>query len=315
MLWKPPTQIIDPGPCITFRAATSFNLYYNGIEYGRGWNGVMEYSLDGVTWTEWDGSRIRATEGICMLRGYGNTVISGPPIEETDASGRVVRTIYRGFGLSGSQITCSGPIESLLNYLAYAETGGDNLWVCDAYCFAGLFFFAHIITAPTLMQNGMIEMGDHCFYRMFQSSDITEAPALPQVYRRMDGDGYFYQFMFAGTPIASAPKISHCSLAEGSFLGMCMGCQSLVSIPEFHAGLPWHEIPDMAYNSMFSGCSSLKISAVQTGEYQYPFRIPSTGTGTGTLNVTNGMFNLTGGTFTDRPEFNTTYYTDHPLVN
>jgi hypothetical protein len=65
---------------------------------------------------------------------------------------------------------------------------------------------------------------------------------------------------------------------------------------------------------MFCNCSSLKLSETQTGEYQYPYRIPTSGDGVDASSLT-AMFINTGGTLTtDTPTINTTYYTDHEPV-
>ena len=62
------------------------------------------------------------------------------------------------------------------------------------------------------------------------------------------------------------------------------------------------------YYCMFYGCTSLKLSTTQTGEYIQEYRIPSSGTGTTAFNALTDMFTSTGGTFTETPEINTTYY-------
>lgn len=67
---------------------------------------------------------------------------------------------------------------------------------------------------------------------------------------------------------------------------------------------------------MFSGCTSLKLSTTQTGEYTQEYRIPTTGTGATASIALADMFTDTGGTFIDTPSINTTYYlsTDNMIV-
>ncbi|MBO7535776.1 MAG: hypothetical protein J6T34_01355 [Bacilli bacterium] len=72
--------------------------------------------------------------------------------------------------------------------------------------------------------------------------------------------------------------------------------------------LPITTLAGQCYQDMFYGCSSIKISATQTGEYQKPYRIPSTGTGTNATNALTNMFSETSGPFTGTPTINTTYY-------
>ena len=59
---------------------------------------------------------------------------------------------------------------------------------------------------------------------------------------------------------------------------------------------------------MFSGCTNIKLSTTQTGEYQTAYRIPKSGTGTTATDTLQNMFAGTGGTFTGTPNINTTYY-------
>ena len=59
---------------------------------------------------------------------------------------------------------------------------------------------------------------------------------------------------------------------------------------------------------MFSGCTSLKLSATKTEEYTIKYRTPMSGEGTTATGALTDMFGGTGGTFTGTPEINTTYY-------
>jgi hypothetical protein len=65
---------------------------------------------------------------------------------------------------------------------------------------------------------------------------------------------------------------------------------------------------------MFDGCTSLKVSATQTGTYQYAWRIPTSGTGTTATYWNRYMLRNTGGTYTSDPTINTTYYVENSPV-
>ena len=65
---------------------------------------------------------------------------------------------------------------------------------------------------------------------------------------------------------------------------------------------------------MFKGCTKIKLSRSQTGEYPTEYRIPTSGTGTIALDALTEMFMDTGGTFTGTPNINTTYYTSNTVV-
>ena len=85
---------------------------------------------------------------------------------------------------------------------------------------------------------------------------------------------------------------------------MLEGCTSLTQPP----ALPATTLAASCYYYMFQGCTSLKLSSTQTGEYKVAYRIPTTGTGTTATDALTDMFASTGGTFTGTPEVNTTYY-------
>ena len=76
-------------------------------------------------------------------------------------------------------------------------------------------------------------------------------------------------------------------------------------------------LANYCYNSMFRGCTSLKLSSSKTGEYTQEYRIPSSSTGTTATDALTDMFTSTGGTFTGTPEINTLYYlsTDNMIVH
>ena len=100
------------------------------------------------------------------------------------------------------------------------------------------------------------------------------------------------------------------NIASYCFASMFRGCTSLTTVPS----LPATTLANSCYSSMFRGCTSLKVSATQTGTYQYTWRIPTSGTGTEKQYWNYNMLNKTGGTFTDNPTINTTYYVEYPPV-
>lgn len=120
---------------------------------------------------------------------------------------------------------------------------------------------------------------NYCFYRLFYNCDkLVDASNLVMV-NDFNSKAYCYNSMFEGcTSLTSAPELPATKLAEG------------------------------CYAYMFQGCTSLKLSKSQTGDYQIPYRIPSSGTGTAAPAALNNMFANTGGTFTGTPSINTTYY-------
>ena len=111
--------------------------------------------------------------------------------------------------------------------------------------------------------------------------------------------------MFQGcTSLTQAPALPAATLANYCYNQMFRECTSLAQAP----ALPATTLANYCYYSMFQKCSKIKLSSTQTGEYTQEYRIPTSGTGTTATNALNSMFAYTGGTFTDTPEINTTYY-------
>ena len=180
-----------------------------------GWNGKLYYSTDTKTWAEWTGNEVNATEegGIYALyfAGAGNTKITG------DSSNK--------WTLNGSSISCTGNIESLLDYKTVAA--GQH---------------------PT--------MAEYCYYYMFYN------------------------------------------------------CRNLTTVPS----LPATTLANSCYSSMFLYCTSIELAISKSRKYDKEYRIPKSGNGVTATSALNNMFRLTGGTFTETPSINTTYYTSNTIV-
>ena len=119
-----------------------------------GWNGKLYCSTDTKTWAEWTGTEVNATEAdgsyALYFAGVGNTKISG------DAS-------YR-WTLNGSSISCTGNIESLLDY-------------------------------ETVAAGQHPAMAEKCYRNMFSGcTSLTTAPSLPATTLAF----YCYSYMFYG---------------------------------------------------------------------------------------------------------------------
>lgn len=223
----------------------------------------MEYSTDKSTWTTWDGSQVTAVSNgstyALYFRGTDNTKVS---------HGRSNRWI-----LTGTNIACTGNIESILDHATVAA--GNH---------------------PT--------MAGYCYSYMFREcTSLTTAPDLPATTLTT----YCYLYMFYGcTGLVSAPAILATTLADNCCYLMFYNCTSLTTAP----ALPATTLVSGCYEGMFKSCTKLKLSATQTGNYTKAYRIPASGTGTTATNALTDMFANTGGTFKGTPEINTTYYLD-----
>ncbi len=246
---------------LTFSSESSFSLRTS--KYSKMWDGTLEYSTDTTTWSTWDGSTINSSaEGKLYLRGTGNTIITG---NNTVAS----------FVLEGSKISCSGNIETLLDYATVEQ--GNHPAMAD-YAFYYLFDESYaLISAPELPATTLAEgcyyamfkkcinlktapeilpattLTEHCYDSMFwECTSLKTAPELPATTL----ESYCYNYMFLGcTSLKTAPELPATTLANGCYSYMFAKCASLETAPE----LPATTLANGCYYYMFSQCDSLKI--------------------------------------------------------
>ena len=232
------------------------------------WDGILEYSTDAETWTQWNGSAAISSgaDNEIHLRGTRNT--SFAPLDEAEG----YSPWFTNFDIQGtSGVACSGNIETLLDY-ATVERGEHP------------------------------EMGKCCFDDLFNGcTSLITAPELPATTLSI---GCYGSMFMNCTSLTTAPQLPATTLAEGCYSYMFFGCTSLTTALQ----LPATTLADYCYEYMFGGCTSIKVSETQTSEYTTPYRIPSEGTGVDAQNALNDMFSDTGGIFTGTPTINTTYY-------
>lgn len=299
-------------PYLTFSSPNSFTLKTNNAT--KNWNGTLEYSTNTKDWSVWDGTTTlnSSSDNKLYLRGTGNTKICNG-----SSTAKWV--------LTGSNISCNGNIETLLDYQTVLN--GEHPAMA-ANCYANMFNgCTSLVTAPTLPATTLT---DSCYSNMFKDcTALTTAPILPATTLI----GYCYYCMFQNctslviapalpatilaprcydnmfnrcTSLTEAPALPATTLADQCYYGMFSVCKSLVTIP----ALPATTLTPYCYGNMFSGCTKIKLSTTKTGTYTQEYRIPTSGTGTTATDALNGMFGSTGGTFTGIPTINTTYYLD-----
>ena len=272
---------------LTFSSPNSFTLKVDDTT--KHWDGTLEYFAEDKTWTVWDGTTMLSAvdndgEYVLYLRGTGNPKITGNSSN------------YK-WVLTGGDIKCIGNIENLLDY-ATVESG--NHPTMANYCYAYMFRDCTSLTqAPALPAT---TLANYCYAYMFRDcTSLTQAPALPATTLA----SYCYSAMFWGcTSLTQAPALPATTLASYCYDHMFNGCTSLTQAP----ALPATTLASYCYSRMFYGCTSLKLSSTQTREYTQEYRIPSSGTGTTATFALASMFTSTGGTFTETPGINTTYY-------
>lgn len=149
---------------LTFSSPGAFTLRTNNNAVN--WDGVLEYSTDAETWAAWDGTEIASGGGNRLyLRGTGNTYVSG--------TGGSPSTGYKYWTLSGADISCSGGVETLLDWETVAAGGHPEAAI---RCFYMLFLHnACLISAPDLT---LPEAPEQAYLQMFQETGITQPPRI-----------------------------------------------------------------------------------------------------------------------------------------
>ena len=142
----------------------------------KGWNGTLEYfnnfdlALADDNWATWDGSEITSgldvdnTGNYCiLLKGTGNTKIAGNGNNK--------------FVLTGSNISCDGNIETLLDYGTVVNGGHPTM---TNYCYSYMFFGCmSLITVPELPATTLFA---NCYSYMFYGcSKLTTLRKLPAI--------------------------------------------------------------------------------------------------------------------------------------
>ena len=321
-------------PYLTFSSPSSFSLKTNNG--AKNWDGTLEYSTDTSTWTTWDGTTELSSSGnVLYLRGSGNSVITGSSSNKWVLTGSNIACSGNIENLLGYETVQVGSHPTMADSCyTYMFKGCTSLTTAPALlattlttnCYAGMFEgCTSLTTAPALPAT---TLADGCYYAMFsRCTNLTTAPALPattmaeRCYTSMFNgctslttapalpattlDDYCYSSMFSGcTNLTAAPTLPATTLADHCYYAMFMGCTNLTTAP----ALPATTLGEWCYTHMFYGCTSLKLSATQEGEYTQAYRVPTSGDGTTADNALTDMFTSTGGTFTDTPTLNTTYY-------
>ena len=167
------------GPYLTFSSPNSFTLKTN--DSTKHWNGTLEYSTDTTTWSTWNGTTTLAsaasdTQNVLYLRGTGNSKITG-------------KAMNKSWVLTGSNIACSGNIETLLDY-ATVQAGNHPNMVGD-YCYGSMFYNCTALTTTPALPATTLVYG--CYNRMFEGCiNLTTVPELPAT--KLTGSCYYQMF-------------------------------------------------------------------------------------------------------------------------
>ena len=164
------------------------------------------------------------------------------------------------------------------------------------------------ITANVIHDNGCYAMFYFCSW-LTTAGDITATSV---------GSLCFMNMFHRCHRLQNAPHLDLGTgeLQSGTCTAMFKGCTNLETIPEILATGVAGAYISSSFEEMFSGCSKIKISETQTGEYVNAYNVPALRTTQGTTPITTvvDMFANTGGTFTGSPAAGGVYYTSNTIV-
>ena len=286
------TAAINTTYCLTFtKTGSDFTLRVSGST--KTWNGTIEWSNGTSLWAKFNGdTTLTSNSGKLYLRGKYNTRYTHSAIRNE-------------LVLSGSAISCSGNVETLLDYQTVMNGSHPSM---DAYCFYSLFrSCTALASAPTLPATSL---SPYCYAYMFYGcTSLASAPSLPAT--DLSDANNCYDGMFWGcSSLTTSPALPATTLSKECYITMFYQCAALSTI----ANLPATALKENCYRFMYGQCPSVKLSTSSGTGYSYSYRVPKSGTGTTATGATEYMFTGTGGSFTGTPSINTTYYINNQPV-
>lgn len=226
---------LTPAPLnsyLLFSSSQTFTLSFNSalvnLLSGNVWDGILQYSVDSMVWNECktditiNSSQSGDVKKI-YLRGINNTYV-GNHTGGVITVGLIV--------LTGTDISCSGNIETLLDY----ETVLNNLH-------------------PT--------MGTQCFANLFTgNAQLITAPILPATNLTTG----CYQAMFYGCKkLTAAPNLPASILADGCYRNMFWNCSGLITPSVLADGITQLTAKKNCCTQMYNSCTSLNIYTSSSG--------------------------------------------------
>lgn len=178
-----------------------------------------------------------------------------------------------------------------------------------SYAFQYMFQGCTALVNPPVLPNASTIYAYMYASMFYGCTALTSAPII----KGTQVNSYGCNAMFYGcTALTTPPKLPATTLSSTyNYYQMFRGCTNLTALPE----LPTLTLTSYCYAQMFYGCTKIKLSTTQTGDYQTAYRIPPTGTGETASNAFSSTFTSTGGTFTGTAAVNTTYYTSNTIVS
>ena len=240
-LVREPKQAEPTDLCIIAEEANAQVKFKKASKIETAWD--IEYSTDGITWTE-----ATETTTTITLTNVGDKVYFRGPA--TNARGQTT-TVYNKFDLNAGKVAARGNVMSLM---------GNATALTEEYQLARLFFECSDLTAgpsmtATTLSNYCYQstfrrctslgvtpelpatiLSSHCYHFMFAECTALTTPMA--VLPSSQGNAYCYNNMFKGcTALTSGPHIKLTTLNSSSCLiYMFRDCSSLSSIKIDYTG-------------------------------------------------------------------------------
>lgn len=243
--YEPVEKEVDNTPYVTFASENVQTLSTVVYDYSTGWWNPTKKNVpvESLEYSVGDGDWQALGDGAAEFGGANGDL----RLRGKCADGTGYERDYVMISLSGSDVTCSGDIRTLIDYENYETTSTANAR------FYGLFQECTALTDASGLQliSNNNEMAEACYKNMFgDCTSLTAAPKLPATTLA----GSCYNWMFSGcTSLTAAPELPATTLAEYCYNNMFGGCTSLTAAPE----LPATTLAESCYNYMFFGCTSL----------------------------------------------------------
>lgn len=262
------------GAYVIFSSSAKFTL-----AHPKSWDGVLQYSTNTTTWTEWDGTAITAVKDSTSkkyriyLRGKKNTSLAATQCYNADGTFAYSKFTYTG----SATYTVENDLLYLLDYTTVAA--GDDVEPatgCFAYMFSNETKLTScsaplsLVVVPDNGYNAMFSgctslskapeimaevLGKQCMCTMFMG--CTSLSTLQTSFDFTDVGEEACQLMFGNSGITNAPNFSRTMVldsAGSNFERMYEGCTSLMTPP---SSISITFAPKRAFYSMFKMCSAL----------------------------------------------------------
>ena len=188
----PDVPEIPTGNFLVFTSTETFSMHKTST--ATEWDGLLQYSLTGETWYDWDGGYVYTSKDCKIyLRGVGNTYVRARMM------------------LLGTNISISGNIENLLDYTLVQSGQHPEMGV---QAFMNLF-------NPNAWDTSGTNVG-------IVDASRVELPATTLT------DSCYQGMFANCTGLKYAPSIPAIVGAKSSCYGMFSGCISLITLPAIH---------------------------------------------------------------------------------